>query len=68
MSTGGFFGGKWADHTVKKWIEIRGVRVPEDRLRSCVLFMGAIIPGCLLIYGWSIEKRVGGIALPVIVM
>ncbi|KAJ7932732.1 major facilitator superfamily domain-containing protein [Mycena leptocephala] len=65
---GGFFGGKWADHTVKKWIEIRGVRVPEDRLRSCILFMGAIIPGCLLIYGWSIEKRVGGIALPVIVM
>ncbi|KAJ7084871.1 major facilitator superfamily domain-containing protein [Mycena belliarum] len=65
---GTFFGGRWADHTVKKWIEIRGVRVPEDRLRSCVPFMGAIIPVCMIIYGWSIEKKAGGIALPVIVM
>ncbi|KAJ7932725.1 major facilitator superfamily domain-containing protein [Mycena leptocephala] len=51
---GTFFGGRWADHT--------------DRLRSCIPFMGAIIPGCMLIYGWSIEKRAGGVALPVIVM
>ncbi|KAJ7119035.1 major facilitator superfamily domain-containing protein [Mycena epipterygia] len=65
---GTFFGGRWADHTVKKWLEIRGVRVPEDRLRSCVPFMGVIIPGCMIIYGWSIEKKAGGIALPVIVM
>ncbi|KAJ6630317.1 major facilitator superfamily domain-containing protein [Mycena sp. CBHHK59/15] len=65
---GTFFGGRWADHTVKKWIEIRGVRVPEDRLRSCIPFMGAIIPGCMLIYGWSIEKKAGGIGLPIIVM
>ncbi|KAJ7700756.1 MFS transporter [Mycena rosella] len=65
---GTFVGGRWADHTVKKWIEIRGVRVPEDRLRSCIPFMGAIIPGCMLIYGWSIEKKAGGVALPVIVM
>ncbi|KAJ7041974.1 major facilitator superfamily domain-containing protein [Mycena alexandri] len=65
---GTFVGGRWADHTVKKWIEIRGTRVAEDRLRSCLPFMGAVIPGCMLIYGWSIEKRAGGIALPVIVM
>ncbi|KAJ7819799.1 MFS transporter [Mycena olivaceomarginata] len=65
---GTFMGGRWADHTVKKWIEIRGVRVPEDRLRSCIPFLGAVIPGCMLIYGWSIEKKAGGIPLPVIVM
>ncbi|KAJ7184565.1 major facilitator superfamily domain-containing protein [Mycena filopes] len=65
---GTFVGGRWADYTVKKWIKIRGMRVAEDRLRSCVPFMGVVIPGCMLIYGWSIEKRVGGIALPVIVM
>ncbi|KAF7369238.1 MFS general substrate transporter [Mycena venus] len=65
---GTFVGGRWADMTVKKWIQIRGVRVPEDRLRSCIPFLGIIIPGCMLIYGWSIEKRAGGIALPVIVM
>lgn len=30
--------------------------------------MGVVIPACILIYGWSIEKAVGGIPLPVIVM
>jgi MFS family permease len=65
---GTFFGGRWADHIVKKWIGIRGERVPEDRLRSCLVSMGVIIPACMLIYGWSVEKRVGGIALPVIMM
>ncbi|KAF2016516.1 MFS general substrate transporter [Aaosphaeria arxii CBS 175.79] len=65
---GTFFGGRWADHIVKKYIGIRGQRVAEDRLRSCLLFMGAVIPACMLVYGWSIEKRVGGIALPVIMM
>jgi len=69
MQTGTFFGGRWADRTVKKWIGKRnGERVPEDRLRSCLISMGVIIPGCMLIYGWSIEKDKGGIPLPVIVM
>ncbi|KAF7353869.1 Major facilitator superfamily transporter protein [Mycena venus] len=67
--TGTFMGGRWADHTVKKWIVIRGgVRFPEDRLRSCLPFMGVVIPGCMLVYGWSIEKEAGGIPLPIIVM
>lgn len=61
-------GGRWADFTVKKWIKIKGERVAEDRLRSCVPFLGVIIPGCMLVYGWSVEKAVGGVALPVIVM
>ncbi|EMC96288.1 hypothetical protein BAUCODRAFT_139120 [Baudoinia panamericana UAMH 10762] len=65
---GTFFGGRWADTVVKKWIEKRGVRVPEDRLHSCLTAMGVVIPACMLLYGWSIEKRVGGIPLPVIVM
>ncbi|KAF8191675.1 major facilitator superfamily domain-containing protein [Mycena galopus ATCC 62051] len=65
---GTFVGGRWADHTVKKWIKIRGIRVPEDRLRSCIPFIGAVMPSCMIVYGWSIEKRAGGIALPVIVM
>ena len=30
--------------------------------------MGIVLPGCMLIYGWSIEKKKGGIALPIIVM
>ena len=27
-----------------------------------------VIPACMVLYGWSIEKEVGGIPLPVIVM
>lgn len=64
---GTFMGGHWADYTVKKWIKKRGVRVPEDRLRSAVPFM-VIVSGCMLVYGWSVEKAVGGIPLPVIAM
>ena len=66
---GTFFGGRWADRTVKKWIGKRGGRrVPEDRLKSCLPFLGGVIPACMLVYGWSIEKEKGGIPLPVIVM
>jgi hypothetical protein len=65
---GTFMGGRWADHTVKKWIRKRGERVPEDRLRSGIISMGIVIPGSMLVYGWSVEKRKGGIPLPVIVM
>nr|POE93027.1 quinidine resistance protein 3 [Quercus suber] len=66
---GTFVGGRWADHTVKKWIAKRGnKRIPEDRLKSCLPAMGLVIPACMILYGWSIEKEVGGIPLPVIVM
>jgi hypothetical protein len=67
--TGTFLGGRWADMTVKRWIKKRnGTRVPEDRLRSAVPFIGIVIPGCILIYGWSVDQKVGGIPLPVIVL
>ncbi|OQE15552.1 hypothetical protein PENFLA_c031G06279 [Penicillium flavigenum] len=66
---GTLMGGRWADHTVKKWIRKRGgVRVPEDRLKSCLIFLGGVIPGCILIYGWTVEKAVGGISVPVLAM
>ena len=62
-------GGRYADYITIKWKAKRGGnRIPEDRLRSALPFMGAVIPCCMLIYGWSIEKRFGGIALPVIMM
>jgi len=65
---GTFFGGRYADRVVKKYITKRDRRVPEDRLRSCLPFLGVAIPGCMIIYGWSIEKRVGGVPLPCIMM
>lgn len=66
---GAFVGGRYADWMTIKWQAKRGgVRVPEDRLRSAFPFLTIFMPACMLIYGWSIEKKVGGIALPVIMM
>jgi len=66
---GTFFGGRYADYVVREWIGKRGgVRIPEDRMRSALPFMGIVIPACMLIYGWSVEKEVGGIPLPVIML
>ncbi|OAP59372.1 hypothetical protein AYL99_06670 [Fonsecaea erecta] len=65
---GTFFGGRWADHIVKKWIRKKNRRVAEDRLRSCYVFIGGVVPACMLIYGWSVEKAVGGVPLPVAAM
>ncbi|KAM0454677.1 hypothetical protein ACHAPV_005572 [Trichoderma viride] len=66
---GTFMGGRWADRTVKKWIKKRnGVRIPEDRLRSALPFMGILMPSCVLVYGWAVDKAVGGIPVPVIML
>lgn len=67
---GTLLGGRWSDFVVRRWIARRagGERVAEDRLRSCVAFLGVAIPGCMLVYGWAVEREVGGIALPVVFM
>ncbi|KKA27952.1 hypothetical protein TD95_001195 [Thielaviopsis punctulata] len=65
--TGSFMGGRYADYTVRKWMEKRGgERIPEDRLRSAIPFMGIVIPVCILMYGWCVEKDIGGIPMAVI--
>ncbi|KAG5800404.1 hypothetical protein H9Q69_000572 [Fusarium xylarioides] len=66
---GTFGGGHWADMMAKRWIKKRGgVRIPEDRLRSTLPFMGAIMPGSMLVYGWTVDREAGGIPVPVIAM
>jgi hypothetical protein len=66
---GTFVGGRWADYFVKKYIKRRnGLRIPEDRLRSCLAFVIIIAPGCILVYGWTLDQEVGGIPVPVIAM
>ncbi|GIJ87788.1 hypothetical protein Asppvi_006701 [Aspergillus pseudoviridinutans] len=66
---GTFVGGRWADYTVKKYIKKRnGQRVSEDRLRSCLPYICVVTPGCLLVYGWTLDREVGGIAVPVVAM
>lgn len=67
---GTLLGGRWSDFVVRRWIAKRagGERVAEDRLRSCVGFLGVVIPGCMLVYGWSVDQEAGGIPLPVVFM
>ncbi|KAH8428074.1 uncharacterized protein LDX57_005779 [Aspergillus melleus] len=66
--TGTFCGGRWSDYIVKRYMAKRGRRVPEDRLNSAVIIMAILVPGCMLVYGWAVEKEVGGIPLVVIAM
>ncbi|KAK1687319.1 major facilitator superfamily domain-containing protein [Colletotrichum godetiae] len=61
-------GGRWADYTVSSWIRKRGIRLPEDRLRSSLVFLGLMLPGSMVLYGWTLDKRFGGIPLPIICM
>ncbi|KAF2199443.1 MFS general substrate transporter [Delitschia confertaspora ATCC 74209] len=65
---GTYAGGGWADHTVKKYLVIRGERVPEDRPWSCLLLIGCGLPIWVIVYGCSVKKNVGGLALPVVTM
>lgn len=65
---GSIVGGRYSDYNVKRYIKKRGERIPEDRLRSGLLFQGLAIPGSILLYGWSLDKHFGGIALPVVMM
>ncbi|KAG7693506.1 hypothetical protein KL929_000516 [Ogataea haglerorum] len=66
---GGPIGGRFADFTVKRWIKKRGgERIPEDRLRSATYSLGFVMPVFMIIYGWSLQKKVGGMALPIVSM
>lgn len=65
---GTLIGGRWADKVVKSWMSKRGIRLPEDRLRSSLLFLGIMLPGSMLLYGWTVDYRLGSIPLPVICM
>lgn len=65
---GSYFGGQWADRYVRKYMQKKGRRVSEDRLRSELLAHGLVLPATTLIYGWCLEKEKGGIPVPVIMM
>ncbi len=66
---GTLVGGRYADYTVRRWLLRRdGERVPEDRLRSALPFLGIVMPGCVLIYGWAVDRVVGGIPLAAVML
>ncbi|QIX00409.1 hypothetical protein AMS68_005926 [Peltaster fructicola] len=64
---GTLIGGRLSDHTVRSWIKQRaGLRLPQDRLRSGFVSWFLIIPAASLIFGWGVDKQVGGLALPIV--
>lgn len=65
---GCILGGWYSDYTVRTHIIKRGRRIPEDRLSAGLVFLGFFSPVSMLVYGWSLDKNVGGIALPVVMM
>ncbi|WVF68151.1 hypothetical protein IAT40_002914 [Kwoniella sp. CBS 6097] len=60
--------GPLADKTVKKYIEKRGYRRPEDRLRCAFFGLGVLMPISVLIYGWLVDTGAGGMAPPLIMV
>ncbi|KAK7946729.1 uncharacterized protein PG986_011050 [Apiospora aurea] len=65
---GTFGGGRYADYIVKKYVNKRGMRIPEDRLYSSLPFMGIVIPACIFVYGWCVEYDRGGIPVVVVAL
>ncbi|KAH7161865.1 major facilitator superfamily domain-containing protein [Dactylonectria macrodidyma] len=64
---GSIIGGHFSDRTVKYYLAKReGMRLPKDRLNSGLVYMLIILPISLLLYGWGLEKKFGGLALPII--
>lgn len=64
---GSLFGGHLSDRTVIRYIAKRdGLRIPQDRLNSGLVGLLVVLPIWMLIYGWTLEKEVGSLALPVV--
>ncbi|KAI8682071.1 hypothetical protein NCS55_00461400 [Fusarium keratoplasticum] len=64
---GSTLGGKVSDITVRRYIRKRnGQRLPEDRLNASLPFILLVLPLGTLLYGWSVQKRIGSMALPIV--
>ncbi|BEJ01175.1 hypothetical protein CcaverHIS631_0510320 [Cutaneotrichosporon cavernicola] len=60
--------GRYADSIVRKWIEKRGYRKPEDRLRAALIGTTLILPLSCFTYGWLLYFNKGGIAPPIVML
>lgn len=65
---GSIVGGRWSDYVVARHVSSSGRRVPEDRLRAAVPLMATAVPASMLLYGWAVDRAVGGIPLVVAAM
>jgi hypothetical protein len=60
-------GGRFSDKTVRKWIARRdGIRLPQDRLNSGMIAFFFLGPFASLLYGWGLQRDIGGLVLPVV--
>ncbi|KAL3435621.1 major facilitator superfamily domain-containing protein [Aspergillus tetrazonus] len=63
---GSVLGGRLSDLTVRKYIARRGFRLPQDRLNSGLIMLSLVLPGATLVYAWTLDQEVGGMAVPII--
>jgi MFS family permease len=64
---GSTIGGKISDQAVKYYKKKRnGQRLPEDRLNSSLPSILVVLPLGTLLYGWSVQNKIGGMALPIV--
>ncbi|KAH8694295.1 major facilitator superfamily domain-containing protein [Talaromyces proteolyticus] len=64
---GSVAGGRLSDRTVKRYIKRRdGLRLPQDRLNSGLFMILGVLPLSTLIYAWTLQKEIGGMAVPII--
>jgi hypothetical protein len=63
---GSLLGGQMSDATVRKYIKTRGYRLPQDRLKSGLIMLFAVLPGATLVYAWTLQEEKGGMAVPII--
>jgi hypothetical protein len=69
LISGTTLGGKWADMTVQRYIIKRGGRrIPQDRLHSGLCCFFLLTPCSLVVYGWSLQHKFGGLAVPATVV
>ncbi|CAK7223202.1 hypothetical protein SBRCBS47491_005130 [Sporothrix bragantina] len=64
---GAIGGGRLSDYVMTRHTARRGgVRQAQDRLNSGLYGFWLVAPAGMLLFGWSLEKQVGGLALPVV--
>ncbi|PLN83451.1 MFS transporter [Aspergillus taichungensis] len=67
FALGSLAGGVVSDRTTRRYIKKRGgVRLPQDRLNGALPIWLGLLPVSMLIYGWTLDKKVGGMAVPII--
>ncbi|KAF7561860.1 hypothetical protein G7046_g2288 [Stylonectria norvegica] len=67
MLIGSIIGGKVSDIAVKRYMRKRnGLRLPEDRLNSSIPAILFVLPFGTLLYGWSVDRDAGGMAVPIV--